>query len=114
MKNNNNNFQEIQFLEQNLQNILFQKQAFQIELSESKESLKELENSKDEVFKIIGQLMIKSEKSKIKEEILNKIKILELRVKTLEKQEATFSERMEKLREELLNNKDTEKKSKDL
>jgi prefoldin beta subunit len=107
---NNNNFQEIQFLEQNLQNILFQKQAFQIELSESKESLKELENSRDEVFKIIGQLMVKSEKSKIKEEILNKIKILELRVKTLEKQEVTFSERMEKLREELLNAKDNEKK----
>lgn len=105
MKNQDKNLQEIQFLEQNLQNILFQKQAFQIELSELKEALKELENSKDEVFKIIGQLMIKSEKSKIKEEILNKIKILELRVKTLEKQENSFSERMEKVREEIIDKK---------
>ncbi len=105
MKDSNKNFQEIQFLEQNLQNILFQKQAFQIELSESKDSLRELENSKDEVFKIIGQLMVSYEKSRIKEEILNKIKIFELRVKTLEKQEETFSEKLKKLRGEILENK---------
>lgn len=105
MENSSKNIQEMQFLEQNLQNILFQKQAFQIELSESKEALKELENSKDEVFKVIGQLMIKSEKSKIKDEILNKIKILDLRVKNLEKQENSFSERLEKLREEILGKK---------
>jgi prefoldin beta subunit len=110
MENSDKNLQEIQFLEQNLQNILFQKQAFQMELSESKESLKELENSNDEVFKIIGQLMIKYEKPKIKEEISNKIKIIELRIKTLEKQEATFSERMEKLREEFLNKIEKNKK----
>ncbi len=93
------NLQEIQFLEQGLQNILFQKQAFQMELSEAKDALKELENSKDEVFKIIGQLMIKSEKSKMKEEILSKIKIFELRMKNLEKQEVSLAERMEKIRD---------------
>jgi prefoldin beta subunit len=93
------NVQEIQFLEQGLQNILFQKQAFQMELSESKDALKELESSNDEVFKIIGQLMIKSEKSKIKEEILNKIKIFELRMKNLEKQEVSLAERIEKIRD---------------
>jgi prefoldin beta subunit len=109
MANSDKNIQEIQFLEQNLQNILFQKQAFQIELSESKESLNALENSDDEVFKTIGQLMVKYEKSKIKEEILNKMKILELRIKTLEKQENTFSEKMEKLREEFLKEKENNK-----
>jgi len=75
--------QEIQFLEQGLQNILFQKQAFQMELSEAQDALKELENSKDEVFKIIGQIMVKSEKSKMKEEMLSKVKIFELRIKIL-------------------------------
>ncbi|HPD81920.1 MAG TPA: prefoldin subunit [Candidatus Pacearchaeota archaeon] len=110
MINSDKNIQEIQFLEQNLQNILFQKQAFQIELSESKESLNALENSSDEVFKTIGQLMIKYEKSKIKDELLNKIKILELRIKTLEKQESTFSEKMEKLRDDFLKEKENSKK----
>lgn len=94
------NVQEIQFLEQGLQNILFQKQAFQMELSEAKEALNELENSKDEVFKIIGQIMVKSEKSKIKEEILNKIKIFELRMKNLEKQEISLVSRIEKIRDD--------------
>jgi prefoldin beta subunit len=92
--------QEIQFLEQGLQNILFQKQAFQMELSETKEALKELESSKDEVFKVIGQIMVKSDKSKMKEELLSKIKIFELRVKGLEKQEDSLSNRIEKIRDD--------------
>jgi len=91
--------QEIQFLEQSLQSILFQKQAFQMELSESKDALKELEASKDDVFKVVGQIMIKSDKSKMKEEISNKVKIFELRMKNLEEQEAAISDRMEKMRD---------------
>ena len=92
----------MQFLEQGLQNILFQKQAFQIELSETGEALKELENSRDEVFKVIGQLMIKSEKSKIKTELSNKLNIIELRLKNLEKQEETLSQKLEEIRDNLL------------
>jgi prefoldin beta subunit len=92
--------QEIQFLEQGLQNILYQKQAFQMELSETKEALKELENSGDEVYKVIGQIMIRSEKSKIKEEMLSKIKIFELRMKNLEKQEVALTDRIEKIRDD--------------
>ena len=98
------NIQEIQFLEQGLQNLLFQKQAFQMELSESKEALNELENSKDEVFKVIGQIMVKSDKSKLKEEIVTKIKIFELRIKELEKQESSLTERIEKIRDGDLKN----------
>ena len=98
-ENKNEELQEMQVLDQNLHNLLLQKQAFQMELSESKDALKELGNSKDEVFKIIGQLMIKSEKSKMQEEILNKIKIFELKMKNLEKQEASLANRIEKIRD---------------
>ena len=52
MENSDSKIQEIQFLEQNLQNLLMQKQAFQMELSETQAALKELENSGEEVFKI--------------------------------------------------------------
>lgn len=93
--------QEMQILEQKLQNTLFQKQAFQMELAETNSALVEIEKAKDEVFKIIGQLMIRSEKSKIKEELLEKKKILELRTKAFEKQESSLSSQLEKLREEL-------------
>lgn len=71
-----------------------------MELSETKEALKELENSGDEVYKVIGQIMIKSEKSKIKEEMLSKIKIFELRMKNLEKQEVALTDRIEKIRDD--------------
>ena len=74
----NNAIQEIQFLEQGLQNILFQKQAFQMELSETKEALNELEKSGGEVFKIIGQIMIKADKVDMKKELESKLKIFEL------------------------------------
>ena len=97
-----NKIQEMQFLEQNLQNLLFQKQAFQMELAETESASKEIENSKDDVFKIIGQLMIKTDKEKMKEEISNKKKVLDLRVSAIEKQENALNENLEKLREEVL------------
>ena len=102
MKNSENKIQEIQFLEQNLQNSILQKQAFQMELSETTSALKELDTSGGEVFKIIGQLMLKTDKSKIKEELLNKEKILELRIKSIEKQETSLTEQLDKLREEVI------------
>jgi len=99
---NENKLQEMQLLEQNVQNLLLQKQAFQMEASETQSALKELESSGEEVFKIIGQLMIKVEKSKIKDELLNKEKILDLRINTLEKQESLFMKKLEELREEIM------------
>ena len=99
----NNQIQEIQILEQRLQNSIFQKQAFQMELAETDSAIFELEKSEGEVFKIIGQLMIKSEKSKIREELQDKKKILDLRIKSLEKQESSLNEQVEKLRENFSN-----------
>ena len=102
MEDKNKKIQEMQVLEQNLQNLLLQKQAFQIELSETQSALKEIENAGDEVFKIIGQLMLKTEKTKIKQELLNKEKILNLRTKTIEKQEVSLTEQLDSLREEVM------------
>ena len=99
----NNEIQEMQILEQRLQNSIFQKQAFQMELAETDSAISELEKAGDEVFKIIGQLMIKSEKSKIKDELRDKKKILDLRIKSLEKQESSLSEQVEKFREKFSN-----------
>ena len=55
----NEKIQQMQFMEQNLQSILMQKQAFQMEISETTSALNEVEKSKDDVYKIVGQLMIK-------------------------------------------------------
>lgn len=98
---NEKEIQEMQILEQRLQNSILQKQAFQIELAETNSALKETEKTGDEVFKIIGQLMIKTEKSKVRDELLNKQKILELRIKAFEKQEAALNEQLDKSREKI-------------
>ena len=98
----NQKIQEMQILEQNLQNLLLQKQAFQMESSETKSALKEIEKSGDDVFKIIGQLMIKTDKKKIKDELSNKEKVLDMRTNSIEKQETSLTEQLEKIRKEVM------------
>ena len=101
-KTKEKNILELQMLEQNLQNILLQKHAFQIEIRETQAALKELEKSGEEVFKIIGQLMIKTNKKDMKEELLGKEKMMDLRIKSFEKQEHALSEKLEELQREIL------------
>ena len=92
--------QQAQMLEQNLHSVLLQKQAFQLELSETKAALKELDSSGEEVYKIIGQLMLKKDKKKIKQELEGKEKILDSSLKRIEKQEKESLKELEKLQEE--------------
>lgn len=98
----NKKIQELNFLEQNLQSILMQKQAFQMDLSETESALEEINSSGEEIYKIIGHLMIKSDKKKIREELENKKRLLDLRVKNLEKQEKTSMEKIESIRQEII------------
>jgi prefoldin beta subunit len=101
--NSDKKIEEIKILEQNLQNLLFQKQAFELELDETNSALLEIEKSGDEIFKIIGQLMIKTEKSKIKNELTEKKKILSMRIQSFEKQESYLREKIDKIRDEISN-----------
>ena len=99
------NIQEIQMIEQTIQNLLLQKQAFQMELSETQQALEEIRNAGEEVFKIIGQLMLKTDKKKIEEELKNKEKLLNLRVTTMEKQENALNEKLTSLRDAVVDSK---------
>jgi prefoldin beta subunit len=100
--NKNEEIQEMQILDQNLHNILLQKQAFDMELSETKSALKEIDKS-DEIFKLVGELMIKSNKEKVKEELSTKEKVLGMRIKSIEKQEDALSKRLDELRNKFSN-----------
>ncbi len=102
MKDRDKKIQEMQMLEQNLQNLLLQKQAFQMELSETQSALGEIGKSGDEVFKIIGQLMIKAEKGRVREELSDKEKIITLRINSIEKQETSLAKKLEGLQKEVL------------
>ena len=74
--------QQLQMLEQGFQQILMQKQAFQMELTETENALTEIAKSEDDVYKMVGQIMIKTEKNKIEEELKKKQELLSVRLKT--------------------------------
>ncbi len=60
--------QQLQIFEQNLQNLLLQKQAFQLELNETEHALKEVEKTRQDIYKLIGQVMLKTSKTEIEKE----------------------------------------------
>lgn len=93
--------QELQITEQNLQNLSMQKQAFQIELSETDSAIEETQKSADEIYRIVGQIMIRGKKAEILKELGEKKDFLALRMKSIEKQENFLREKSEKLREGL-------------
>ncbi|MBI2630316.1 prefoldin subunit beta [Candidatus Pacearchaeota archaeon] len=103
-KDTQQKIQEMQIAEQNLQNFLMQKQSFQLEINEIDSALDEIKSSsEDEIYKISGQIMIKSKKQDIEKELNEKKDVLNLRIKTLENQENILKKRIEHNREEIEN-----------
>jgi len=102
---NKDKIQELQFLEQNVRSLIMQKQTFQMDLNENSEALKEVLKSKESVYKIIGQLMIKIDKNTIIKELENKEKLIKLRLTTLDKQEKDINIKLSEIKEELMKSK---------
>jgi len=94
--------QELQILEQSLQNVLLQKQAFQMELNETSMALEELKTAEKEIYKIVGQIMFKTSKDEVEKDLKSKKEILELRFKNLEKQENSLKEEVKNSRAEIM------------
>lgn len=93
--------QSLQLLEQKIQNFLMQKQAFQNELNEAESALEELKKSSEEVYKITGQIMIKSSKQEVEKELKERKDMLTIRIKSIETQENSLKEKAEEIKEEL-------------
>lgn len=91
---------EIQILEQNLQNILMQKQAFQFELNEATNAIEEVKTTNEEVYKTLGSIIVKANKEKVLTELEEKKRVLELRLGAIEKQEKLIEARTKELTEE--------------
>ena len=92
---------QLQMFEQSLQNFLGQKQQFQVQLVEVESALAELENT-DKAYKIVGNIMVESDKNELKTDLQSKREMLELRIKTMEKQETQVREKASKLQSEIL------------
>ena len=92
----------MQFLEQNLQSIMMQKQSFQMELNEVLSSISEVEKSEEDVYKMIGQIMIKSKKEEVLEELKTKEKLISSRIDFLVKEENKFNGQLKDIRNEMI------------
>ena len=93
--------QKLQLLEQNMQQFLMQKQQFQAQLVEIDSALGEVDKTEN-AYKIVGNIMVASNKEDLKKDLQSKKEVAELRLKTLEKQEGQIKEKAEKLQAEVL------------
>ncbi|MEM2916256.1 MAG: prefoldin subunit beta [Candidatus Woesearchaeota archaeon] len=91
----------LQLIEQNVQSLIMQKQQFQAQLFELESALKEIEKT-DEAFKIVGNVMIKADRTALKTELNAKKEIIDLRLKNIDKQEKQLKEKAESLQKEVM------------
>lgn len=94
--------EQLQILEKNLQTFNMQKHQFQQQMAEAENALKELEKT-TESYKIIGNIMIKTNPEELKKELFEKNEQFKGRIETLEVQEKKLHEKIKELR----NGKDT-------
>jgi len=92
---------KLQAIEQQVQTMAMQKQQFQSQLFEVENALKELKTSKT-AYKIVGNIMVLSDKEKLEKDLQQKKEIADLRVANLDKEEKKLKEKAKKLQEELL------------
>jgi len=79
-----------------------QKQQLQIQSMTIKQALDELAKTKEKkVFKAVGNILIQSETAKVKKELQEKKESLDLRLKTMQKQEDSLMNKLNKLKSEL-------------
>jgi prefoldin beta subunit len=93
--------EQLQSTEQQLQGFMMQKQQMQLELNETNTALEELKTAEGDVYKTLGNVMLKTDKPALEKELEEKKKLADLRLSSIEKQEALLTEKATKLRDEL-------------
>ena len=85
-----------------LGNISVQKQQLQIQATSIQQSLDELGKTKEKtVFKAVGNILINANTTEVKKELEDKKESLDLRLKSVEKQEQSLVNKLNKIKSEL-------------
>ncbi len=93
--------QRLTIIEQNMQQLLHQKQQFGSQAFEVESALKEISTTKS-AYKIIGNIMVQQEKDTLQRDLADRKEMIALRIQTIEKQEAALKEKAKKLQEEVM------------
>lgn len=93
-------FQQVQ---QQAQALTVQKQQLELALHETERALEELGKLEEgaTVYKSVGSILIKAGRDDVKKELTERKETLDLRVKTIERQEGRVIERLKEMRDKL-------------
>ena len=98
-----NQLAQLQQLQQQAQAVISQKSQIEALIRETDAALNELEKSSDDavIYKSVGELLFKAEKPKLVEELKERKEMMDLRLKTMSKQEERIQSRFTQLQEQL-------------
>jgi len=93
---------QLQLLEQNLNNFHGQKRNIQSQVLEIDNALKEMDASQGVVYKITGAVMFSTDKHTLTKDLKERKELLDVRLKSMEKQEKSTEEKAKKIQEEVM------------
>jgi len=94
------NLQRLQAIEQSMQTFSVQKQNIQSQLLEIESAAKEI--GSEDAYRIIGNIMVKTDAAKLKEELQEKESSLKNRLETAKKQEDRLRKEAEELQKSVM------------
>ncbi len=94
---------QLQTWQQQAQSMAMQRESLTIQKIELEKALEELKKAgeKEDVFKAVGPVLIKSTKSALVKELTEKKETTDLRLKSVEKQDAKIHEKIKEVQEKL-------------
>ena len=93
---------DFQNYQQDLQNVVIQKESFKLQSMEVTKALEELQKtSQKTAFKITGNIMISKSVEDLKKELEESKESIELKIKSLEKNEERINDKLKELQSKL-------------
>lgn len=98
-----NQISMLQQLQQQLQTILTQKAQYELAVREAKRAQEEIKDSADDavMYMSVGTVMMQKKKDVVNTKLAEKVETLELRIKSLEKQEKMLQGKFEQLQAQI-------------
>lgn len=91
---------QLQMQNQQLQNVLLQKQTLMLQGKEVEKALDEIsKEDTQEIYRSIGPILVRADKEKTKKDLEEQKEEMELKIKTLEKQESRLKSMMKESQE---------------
>lgn len=93
---------QLQVLQQQLQVLAAQKQQLQLQEIEVNNALKEISKTKAPVYSLVGGIMVEQSAVEANKELQNKKKEIDIRVKSIERQENRIKSNVEDLQKTII------------